>query len=171
VPSNPPGWSAGKWGEWYPDILGSDGKLTTAVTKPYWQKGWLAQHDRIIGALGARRDRIPLVMSGDLHAIGAGTISRCGAAKLANPVNAVLSGPIGTNPTGWPSGRRGIAPTVPSHLDVREEISPLEQHGFTLVDFLADRIELQFFKWKVGVDSESAIDELAPFHRMVLHKT
>ena len=21
-PSNPPGWSAGKWGEWYPDILG-----------------------------------------------------------------------------------------------------------------------------------------------------
>jgi hypothetical protein len=21
IPSNPPGWSAGKWGEWYPDIL------------------------------------------------------------------------------------------------------------------------------------------------------
>ena len=30
VPSNPPGWSAGKWGEWYPDVLGDDGKLTTA---------------------------------------------------------------------------------------------------------------------------------------------
>jgi hypothetical protein len=34
IPSNPPGWSAGKWGEWYPDILGSDGKLTTTKIKP-----------------------------------------------------------------------------------------------------------------------------------------
>src|SRR5262249_48784830 len=24
VPSNPPGWSAGKWGEWYPDVLDAD---------------------------------------------------------------------------------------------------------------------------------------------------
>ena len=23
VPSNPPGWTAGKWGEWYPDVLGA----------------------------------------------------------------------------------------------------------------------------------------------------
>src|SRR5262249_38231897 len=41
VPSNPPGWTAGKWGEWYPDVLGPDGKLTTAKAKPYWQPGWL----------------------------------------------------------------------------------------------------------------------------------
>jgi hypothetical protein len=27
VPSNPPGWTAGKWGEWYPDVLGPDKKL------------------------------------------------------------------------------------------------------------------------------------------------
>jgi hypothetical protein len=46
VPSNPPGWTAGKWGEWYPDVLGADGKLTTAKPKPYWQPGWLKQHDR-----------------------------------------------------------------------------------------------------------------------------
>ena len=39
VPSNPPGWSAGKWGEWYPDILDSDGKLTIDKPKPYWQSG------------------------------------------------------------------------------------------------------------------------------------
>jgi hypothetical protein len=37
IPSNPPGWSAGKWGEWYPDILGEDGKLTTTKIKPKWK--------------------------------------------------------------------------------------------------------------------------------------
>ena len=34
VPSNPPGWSAGKWGEWYPDLLGPDGKLSEERPKP-----------------------------------------------------------------------------------------------------------------------------------------
>jgi hypothetical protein len=28
APSNPFGWSAGKWMEWYPDVLDNDGKLT-----------------------------------------------------------------------------------------------------------------------------------------------
>jgi len=32
VPSTPVGWSAGKWGEWYPDLLDANGKL--AITKP-----------------------------------------------------------------------------------------------------------------------------------------
>ena len=40
-PSNPPGWTAGKWGEWFPDVLGADGRLTMDVAKPYWQAGWL----------------------------------------------------------------------------------------------------------------------------------
>ena len=50
-PSNPPGWTAGKWGEWYPDVLGDDGKLTTKKPKPYWQPGWLKQHDRLMEAI------------------------------------------------------------------------------------------------------------------------
>ena len=58
IPSNPPGWSAGKWGEWYPDILGKDGKLTTDVAKPYWQSGWLKQHDRLMAAIAAMEGRI-----------------------------------------------------------------------------------------------------------------
>jgi hypothetical protein len=53
VPSNPPGWSAGKWGEWYPDVLGPDNVLTTKIAKPYWQDGWLAQHDRLMASLSA----------------------------------------------------------------------------------------------------------------------
>src|SRR5262249_35053779 len=56
VPSNPPGWTAGKWGEWYPDVLGSDGKLTTAKPKPYWQPGWLKQHDRLMESIAAVRE-------------------------------------------------------------------------------------------------------------------
>ena len=27
VPSVPVGWTAGKWGEWYPDVLNEDGVL------------------------------------------------------------------------------------------------------------------------------------------------
>ena len=165
VPSNPPGWSAGKWGEWYPDILGADGRLTTNVAKPYWQAGWLAQHDRLIQSLAAMRHRAPLVVSGDLHAIGIGRMLRCGAQNLeSNPVTTVLSGPIGTNPTGWPSARRGIGATPPAHIDLREEVAPIEQHGFTMADFVSDGIELRFFKWDLKTDSPGAIDSLEPFH-------
>ena len=72
VPSNPPGWTAGKWGEWYPDILSPDGKLSIREAKPYWQSGWVRQHDRLMAAMSAMRGRVPLVMSGDLHACALG---------------------------------------------------------------------------------------------------
>jgi hypothetical protein len=57
-----------------------------------------------------------------------------------------------------------VGSTPPAHLDVKEEITPIEQHGFTIADFLADRIVLRFFKWHVNVDSADAIDNLQPFH-------
>ncbi|MEO8681107.1 MAG: hypothetical protein ABI665_18805 [Vicinamibacterales bacterium] len=165
APSNPPGWSAGKWGEWYPDILGADGKLTTKVPKPYWQAGWLAQHDRLMQSLTAMRDRTPLIVSGDLHAIGVGRMLRCGGHNLeANPITTVLSGPVGTRPSGWPSARRGVGATAPTHLDLREEVAPIEQHGFTVADFHPDGIDLRIFKWDVKTASPDAIDTLEPFH-------
>jgi hypothetical protein len=169
APSNPPGWTAGKWMEWYPDVLDADAMLTTAKPKPYWQSGWLAQHDRLIAAIAAVRRRIPLVVSGDLHAIGIGTMLRSGRLNLeANPLTAVLSGPIGTRPEGWPSAFRGVAATPPAHLDMREAIKPIEQHGFTLADFQPDRIVLQSFKWDVKTQSAEVIDSLEPFHRTEL---
>src|SRR5262245_20793297 len=104
VPSTPPGWSAGKWGEWYPDVLDEAGKLGTARTKPYWQPGWAAQHDRLLAASSAMRGRIPLFISGDLHAIGETRILRSGTNDFrANPVISLLSGPIGTDKDMWPS--------------------------------------------------------------------
>ena len=47
APSNPPGWSAGKWGEWYPDILGADGKLTTKVPNRTGKRAGWPKHDRL----------------------------------------------------------------------------------------------------------------------------
>jgi hypothetical protein len=165
APSNPFGWSAGKWMEWYPDVLNDEGKLTVAKPKPYWQSGWLKQHDRLLASMTAMKGRIPLTISGDLHAIGIGKILRADKLDLhANPLTTVLAGPIGTGLRGWPSSSRWVAPTPPAYLDVQEEIKPIEQHGFTLADFMPDRIVLRFFKWNRATDSAEAIDSLEPFH-------
>ena len=165
APSNPPGWSAGKWGEWYPDVLGADGTLTVANAKPYWQTGWLAQHDRLMASLAAMRGRAPLVVSGDLHAVALGRMLRSGRLDFnVNPIAIALSGPIGTSPGGWPSAFRGVGPAVPSHLDMREDVAPIEQHGFTIADFYGDRVELRFFKWDIKSQPIEAIDRLEPFY-------
>jgi hypothetical protein len=125
----------------------------------------MAQHDRLIAATAAMPGRIPLVVSGDLHAIGIGTILRSGSVQLdRTPVTAVLSGPIGTSPSGWPSAFRGVSSRPPQHLDVQEEVKPIEQHGFLLADFTRDRIVLRFFKWDVKTERPEAIDDLQPFH-------
>ena len=94
--------------------LGPDEKLTVAKPKPYWQSGWLKQHDRLIQAMSAMKGRVPLVVSGDMHAVAIGRMMRSGTLDLkTNPVNAVLSGPIGIRPGGWPSsGSRNASITA-----------------------------------------------------------
>jgi hypothetical protein len=171
IPSNPPGWTAGKWGEWYPDVLGNDGKLTTKKPKLYWQPGWLKQHDRLMEAIHAMPERIPLVMSGDLHAIAIGRMMRSGKLDMHdNPINAVLTGPISTGPSKWPSGRRGTGALPPAHLDMDEAVKPIEQHGFTIADFSPDKIVLRMFKWDVKTQGPDAIEALEPFHTAELIK-
>ena len=171
VPSNPPGWSAGKWGEWYPDILDSDGKLTIDKPKPYWQSGWLAQHDRLLASMSSMAGRIPLVISGDLHAIGEGKITRTGKVSLEkNPVVAVLSGPLGTSDIGWPSAFRGIGALPSKVVDLQEALKPIEENGFTLVDFTRDGITLRYFRWKAGRDTVESIVGLQPFRTTELKR-
>jgi hypothetical protein len=172
APSNPPGWTAGKWGEWYPDVLGPDKKLTIQSPKPYWQPGWLKQHDRLMTAMSAMKGRAPLVVSGDMHAIALGKMLRSGRQDFsANPITVCLSGTGGTRPLGFPSaGFRGT-PAMPSQvLDFQEEVKPLELHGFTLVDFLPDKMVLQQFKWDVKTEPVEAIDTLQPFHTTELRR-
>lgn len=171
VPSNPPGWSAGKWGEWYPDLLGSDGKLSVERPKPYWQHGWLSQHDRLMQALAAMPDRIPLVVSGDLHAIGEGRMSRSGRLDFSSkPVITVLPGPLGTSTGGWASEFRGVGPLTPRHLDMQETVKPLEENGFLLMDFTPETVTLRYFKWNQKTQSVDAIDTLEPFHTTELNR-
>ena len=159
-------WTAGKWGEWYPDVLGPDKKLTIQTPKPYWNSGWLKQHDRIMAAMSAMSDRSPLVISGDMHAIAIGKMLRSGPSEFTrNPITVALSGTGGTRPLGWPSaGFRGTPATPSQVLDFVEEVKPLELHGFTLVDFTPDKMVLQQFSWDVKSQSVEAIDTLQPFH-------
>jgi hypothetical protein len=173
APSNPPGWTAGKWGEWYPDVLGPDKKLTVAIPKPYWQSGWLKQHDRLIGAMSAMKGRVPLVISGDMHSVAIGRMLRSGSLDMkVNPIHAVLSGPIGTRAGGWPStGSRGTLAMPPAHLDMEESVKPIEQHGFTVVDFTPDKMALRLFKWDVKTQPIEAMDTLQPFHTTELVRT
>jgi hypothetical protein len=172
VPSNPPGWSAGKWGEWYPDLLGADGKLSDERPKPYWQRGWLSQHDRLMQALSAMEGRIPLVISGDLHAIGEGRMMRSGHLNFSkNPVIAVLPGPLGTSTGGWASEFRGVGAKPPRHLDMQETIEPIEENGFLLADFTPENITLRYFKWNQKTQPVSAIDALEPFRTTELKRS
>ena len=43
-------------------------------------------------------------------------------------------------------------------------------HGFTLADFLPDRIVLRFFKWDIRTQPPEAIDSLEPFHTAELRR-
>ena len=152
-------------------MLAADGKLTTSKPKSFWQEGWLKQHDRIMGSLGAMKGRTGLVISGDLHAIAMGRMLRSGGLNFyGNPITTVLAGPIGTEPGGFPSSARGVGASSPAHLDMHQLVSPIEQHGFTLVDFLPDRIVLRFFKWDRKTQPPEAIEELEPFETAALER-
>ncbi|MEZ5402132.1 MAG: hypothetical protein R2729_20835 [Bryobacteraceae bacterium] len=167
VPSTPIAWTAGKWGEWYPDLLNEDG--TTGVAKPkyFWQEGWKLQHDRLLAACSAM-ERIPVFISGDLHALGHAAIHRNGGQDLRrNPVHSVLSGPVSTGPRGWPSSARGTPPQIAHGMELETDLAPLENNGFTIVDFLADRMEFAMYRWKIG-RADAELDRLEPFHRFTI---
>lgn len=141
-PSHPMGWTAGKWREWYRDRLESSGSLLAAVGvdeqggKFEWQPGWWAQHQRLLGALSAQTKRKAVVVSGDLHALGAAIIESSGALALGqNPVHTLLSGPVGVGELGWPSRARGVTARVPAELSVRSLLDLDERNGFSVLDF------------------------------------
>ena len=172
VPSNPPGWTAGKWGEWYPDILHPEtNELTTRIPKPHWQQGWLNQHDRLMQSLANMRHRNPLVIAGDLHATGVGIMHGAGSLDFSdNPITNILCGPVGTSIQGFPSVVRGVRAAPSQYLDFEERVTPFEQHGFTLVDFERDKILIKLFKWDVNSQPLADIDTLQPYHTVELDR-
>jgi hypothetical protein len=167
APSMPPVWSAGKWGDWYPDILGPDGKLTTRIAKPYYQPGWTEQHDRIMQAASAMTGRTPLYLCGDMHAHAEARVMRAGAVDLsANPPAVFLSGAIGTR-TGWPSRARRVLPAPATHVRVDERQPCLEENGFLIVEFAEGEITVRAFRWSPK-QPEEVIDTLEPFRSVRL---
>ena len=166
APSNPFGWSAGKLGEWYGDQPGD--ASTFANDKSYWQPGWFAQHQRLAAALSGQPDRPAISISGDLHACASTTITRSGDLDLsANPIHAILSGPIGTDTPGFPSAARGIFPWHPKALDAHDDHKIEERNGFTIVDVFADRVEVQAFRWRAP-EPVATIATLQPFARQTI---
>ncbi len=142
IPSHPMGWTAGKWREWYPDQLDSTGAAVAPVLqdeaggKYLWQQGWWRQHQALLEALASQSRRKALVVSGDLHALGAARIDRSGGLDLeANPVHAILSGPVGVGDVGWPSRARGVSARTPDAIGAESLLDLEERNGFTVMDF------------------------------------
>ncbi|WP_293484684.1 hypothetical protein [Phenylobacterium sp.] len=184
VPSHPPGWSAGKWREWYPDIVvnsgaarvtadgsqvtdfnaaSGEGRLSVERPKYMWQEGWNRQHQRLMRALSAQATRPAAVISGDLHAVGGIRIERSGDLDLsANPVNVILAGTLGSSTSSWPSAVRGSAPQKPSSLTTSPLAPVSERNGFTVIDVEPDRMQFRLFAWREPQPVE-AIDSLQPF--------
>lgn len=156
-PSHPMGWTAGKWREWYPDLLESEGALLVDIqrdedgNKYLWQQGWFQQHQRLAKALSSQQRRKPLMVSGDLHLLGAGAITQSGDLNLeANPIYTVLSGPVGIGGLGWLSSARGLEAATPSALSVTEIMHPAELNGFTVLDIAPDGIKVNLVNCPQG---------------------
>ena len=163
LPSTPVLWTAGKWGEWYPDAKDAEGSLRADARKPYWPEGWNRQHDRLLEALASRTDRTPLVVSGDLHATAIGRIHASNALDLsANPVVSLLTGALGTGVLGWPSRFRSQLPVPSGLLRADEQVAPREENGFSLLDFSEEGLTVSMFGWTPEQGRE-AIDRLEPF--------
>lgn len=171
MPSTPVGWSAGKWGEWYPDILQADGTLGTEETKPYWPTGWWQQHQRLLAGLSSQLQRTALVVSGDLHNFAAGKITRSGRLDLAsNPVNSICVGPLGSGTPVFPSSSFRQTGSLPaSQLQMEETMPPLEKNGFTIIDITANKIEFKMYAWRPP-QALSEIDELEPISIIAIAK-
>lgn len=162
MPSTPILWSAGKWGEWYPDVLDEEGTLGTRAPKPEWPTGWSHQHDRLVRAAAARTDRAAVWVSGDLHSTAIGEIVELGNESLPQPVVSVLCGTPGTSGPGWPSAFRGTVARPSTTLTANEWLAPIEENGFSLLDVEPDRIVVSQFRWTEEIPL-GAIAGLEPF--------
>ena len=101
-------------------------------------------------------------MSGDLHALAYGRIRKSGALDFSRrPVHAFCVGPLGSAGPGFPSRFRGVGASPPSDLAVDEELKPLENNGFSIVDVTPESVGVRLFGWLPSRPEED-IDALEP---------
>ena len=153
IPSHPLGYTAGKWREWYPDVVaeegatgtvvnellsGRSGSLTTDVNKYLWQSGWFLQHQRLLKSIAERKGS-RFIFSGDIHAIGASSIIKSGEESLERAVKTFLVGPVSSSTGTWPSFARGITAENPKYLKCETICSIKEENGFTFFQIDNDK--------------------------------
>jgi len=162
APSLPFGYSSGKLGDWYPDLLDErSGHLILYQEKPGWQRGWLAQHQRLVQALASQKKRSAVIVEGDFHASAAGRITRSGEIALEQPVHTILTGPLGTGDLGFPSAYRGVESRPSQLLDMEQAMKPVERNGFTVIDVTPERMTFSIFTWRPPQPVEE-IDTMRP---------
>ena len=148
VPSTPMSYTAGKWSEWYPDILSKEGILTTDIGKYLWQKGWWNQHQRLLSAW-SKAPRKPIIFQGDLHMASFGTIEKSGNLDLANnPIQVIGTAPLGTGKMGYPSAVRLVGATIPTGLEVKELMKPVEKNGFSIIEITPEEMVINIYLWR-----------------------
>ena len=172
APSHPMGWTAGKWREWYPDLLESSGTLLAQVDsdnsdeKYNWQSGWWHQHQRLCQSMSAQKKRKAICVSGDLHLLGSGTIEQSGDLDLSsNPVVSILSGPVGVGDLGWLSRARGVTAEHPKGVNVDNLLKPVERNGYTLLQVNQESIQVQQFQCPTGLPEAEmlTVEEVVKF--------
>jgi len=162
IPSLPFAYTSGKLGDWYPDLLGPQGHVVLYRPKPGWQNGWLAQHQRLIGALGKQTQRTPVIVEGDFHSSAAGKMTRVGDLSLtSNPVHVVLSGTLGTGDYAFPSQVRAVESTPSELVTMDEALKITEKNGFSIIDVTPDKMTFRLFMWRPP-EPVAAIDNLQP---------
>jgi hypothetical protein len=163
IPSTPIGWSAGKWGEWYPDVRQSDGTLGIENEKPFWASGWWSQHQRVMEMLGSQQKRAPIIASGDLHAFAYGEITKSGEIDMQeNPISCICVGTLGSSGPGFPTIFRGIGAEVPTDLDVDQAFTPMEKNGFSIIDVTPEKMVINMYAW-IPPEPVEDIATLEPF--------
>ena len=149
VPSHPLGYTAGKWREWYPDVVATEGEtgtvanellsektfgsLTVEATKYLWQSGWFLQHQRLLSAL-SNRPGSRFMLSGDIHAIAVSSIKESSGNNLPKPVKSILVVPVSSSTGTWPSAARGIVAAKPNFLEADEIVPVTEENGFVIMN-------------------------------------
>lgn len=156
IPSHPLGYTAGKWREWYPDVVAEEGDQTVSnellgetkgslglnADKYLWQSGWWAQHQRLLAALAARGGS-RFMVSGDIHALAAERITQSGDLDLSDrPVTSLLSGPVSSSDGTWPSAARGVQAAVPAWLKAETLVPVTEVNSYTMIEITKDSVSM-----------------------------
>src|SRR5215469_18516647 len=118
------------------------------LREPGWQRGWFAQHQRLIEAISSQKKRASVVVEGDFHATAAGKIHRSGELTMAQPVHVVLGGSLGSGDLAFPSSFRNIESTPSQLIGMDQALKPTEKNGFTVVEVTPEKLKFKLFMWR-----------------------